>query len=221
MASAFMPDSPLLLGHRGTRGSIGIVENTFGAFDLALRSGCDGFEFDVRLSSDGVAVIAHDPVVQKHEIAKTPAARLSLLYLEDVLVRYADQAFLNIELKVPGLGHAVVTTIQKHMSRRCVVSSFLPIVLNEVRNLDNSIALGFICDDARKLPQWRDLPCEYVIAHRRLASCELIESIHTSGRKIFIWTVNSPAAMRQLAQAGVDGIISDNPELLCRTLRPR
>lgn len=217
-----MPDSPLLLGHRGAREFPGIAENTFLAFDLALRSGCDGFEFDVRLSSDGIAVIAHDPVVGKHDIARTPAVQFPSLHrLDDALARYGDHAFLDIELKVPKLASVAMSAIQNHLPRHCIVSSFLPTVLDEVRNLDDSIALGFICEDFRKLPQWQGLPCEYVIVHRRLASRKLIESVHARGRKIVVWTVNSPPAMLQLAQAGVDGIISDNPELLRATLRPR
>jgi glycerophosphoryl diester phosphodiesterase len=61
-----MPDGaitrPLLLGHRGARGIRSIPENTIASFDRALADGCDGFEFDVRLTADGEAVICHDPV---------------------------------------------------------------------------------------------------------------------------------------------------------------
>ena len=52
---------PLLLGHRGARGLKSIPENTLAAFDRALADGCDGFEFDVRLTADGQAVVHHDP----------------------------------------------------------------------------------------------------------------------------------------------------------------
>ncbi len=39
---------PLLLGHRGAKSYA--PENTIEAFELALQHGCDGFEFDVRLT---------------------------------------------------------------------------------------------------------------------------------------------------------------------------
>lgn len=213
---------PSLFGHRGARNISNIAENTFAAFDLALRSGCDGFEFDVRLSSDGFAVVVHDPIAASHEIGNAAAANLAgLSRLEDVLARYADRAFLDIELKVPGAGAAAVSAIHAHLPQRCLISSFLPNVLSEVRDHDDSIALGWITDDARKLQQWKGLPWEFVIVHRGLTSGDLIENVHSSGRKIFVWTVNSAAEMRELADAGVDGIISDDPELLSRTLRPR
>jgi glycerophosphoryl diester phosphodiesterase len=56
-----MGTRPLLLGHRGTCRSASVRENTFNAFNLALTRGCDGFEFDVRLTADRVAVVCHDP----------------------------------------------------------------------------------------------------------------------------------------------------------------
>ena len=51
---------PLLLGHRGARMVRTIQENSVASFDRALADGCDGFEFDVRLTSDGEAVLWHD-----------------------------------------------------------------------------------------------------------------------------------------------------------------
>ena len=49
---------PLKIGHRGAAGEA--PENTLASFDLALRQGADGIEFDVQLSSDDVPVVIHD-----------------------------------------------------------------------------------------------------------------------------------------------------------------
>jgi glycerophosphoryl diester phosphodiesterase len=49
---------PLKIGHRGAAGEA--PENTLPSFELALRQGADGIEFDVQLSSDGVPVVIHD-----------------------------------------------------------------------------------------------------------------------------------------------------------------
>ena len=65
---------PLLLGHRGA--SKYATENTLPAFDLALKHGCDGFEFDVRYTSDGRTVLCHDPFLNALEIAETSYAEL-------------------------------------------------------------------------------------------------------------------------------------------------
>jgi len=50
---------PLNIAHRGASGES--PENTLAAFDLALRQGAKGIEFDVHLSSDGIPMVIHDP----------------------------------------------------------------------------------------------------------------------------------------------------------------
>src|SRR5882762_10350141 len=88
---------PLLLGHRGARAFRQIPENSLASFELCLRHGCDGFEFDVRRSADGQAVICHDATVGGMEIANTASETLPLPTLEDVLRQFAHRAFLDIE----------------------------------------------------------------------------------------------------------------------------
>jgi glycerophosphoryl diester phosphodiesterase len=51
-------------------------------------------------------------------------------------------------------------------------------------------------------PYWRDV------------TPELIAVSHTLGLKVVVWTVNQPADMARLIEMGVDGIISDRPDLL-------
>lgn len=53
-----MTSKPLIIGHRGA--SAMAPENTMAAFRLALDSGADGIEFDVRLTRDGIPVVIHD-----------------------------------------------------------------------------------------------------------------------------------------------------------------
>jgi glycerophosphoryl diester phosphodiesterase len=59
------PSSGLVLniGHRGAAGDA--PENTMAAFELALRQGADGIEFDVHLSADGVPVVIHDARLER------------------------------------------------------------------------------------------------------------------------------------------------------------
>src|ERR1700686_4832774 len=99
-----MSDLPLLLGHRGARSSTSVPENTPASFDLALEHGCDGFEFDVRLTGGGRSVVCHDPKVDGINVSQATTNQLLHLPLfEDVVQHYSQRAFLDIELKVPGL----------------------------------------------------------------------------------------------------------------------
>lgn len=211
---------PLLLGHRGARALKSIPENTLASFDHALADGCDGFEFDVRLTADGYPVVCHDPRSETIEIEQTTAAQLSALpRLQDVLARYHDRAFLDIELKVAGLEKITITLLQKHpVSRGFVVSSFLPQVLRDLHALSQTVALGLICETKAQLRRWTELPIEFVIPHYKLIDATLLRQMKFAKKKILVWTVNSVADMQSLAELGVDGIISDNTSLLCRTL---
>ena len=129
---------PLLLGHRGARASRQIPENTLASFELCLQHGCDGFEFDVRRSRDGQAVICHDATVGGIPIANTVATSLALPTLEDVLRQFAHRAFLDIELKVAGLEAQTLTLLRTYPTLKgYVVSCFLPEVLTAIHELDS------------------------------------------------------------------------------------
>ena len=215
-----MPNRPLLLGHRGARALRSIPENTLESFDRALADGCDGFEFDVRLTADAVPVICHDPRIGGVEIAHASAVQLKhLARLEDVLSRYQERAFLDIELKVGGLEEITVHMLQQYPPRRgFVVSSFLPEVLLAVRANEPTVPLGLICETRAQLLPWKELPLEYVISRYTLATVSLVREVHGAGKKLFVWTVNNAAGMARLRDLGVDGLISDETELLSRTV---
>ncbi len=212
---------PLLLGHRGARASKGVPENTFASFDLALNHGCDGFEFDVRRTACGTAVICHDPKVGKIEIAKAQASELPQLpRFEDVIRKYRQKAFLNIELKVAGMESTVLGILnQNPPAHGCVISSFIPGVVIALKARNSPFATGIICETTSQLARWRKLPVDYVIPHRSMVKKALVQELHSTNRKIFVWTVNSKREMLRLSNLGVDGIISDDTELLVRTLR--
>ncbi len=209
--------TPLLLGHRGARASRHIPENTLASFELCLQHGCDGFEFDVRLSADRQAVICHDASIDGMNIEKTASERLPLPTLEDVLKEFAGRAFLDIELKVAGLEAQTLTELRKHLPQKgYAVSSFLPEVLATIRSFDSAIPLGFLCEKKSQLRSWPDRATEWVIPHFDLVDRELVELVHGAGRKIMVWTVNRSERMREFAAWGVDAIISDETELLVR-----
>jgi glycerophosphoryl diester phosphodiesterase len=211
---------PLLLGHRGARAVRSIPENTFASFDRALADGCDGFEFDVRLTGDGQAVVCHDPQVGGVEIARATLQELAgLPRLEDVLKTYQQSAFLDIELKVVGLERITVELIRTHRPLHgFLVSSFLPQVLRALHDQDSSLPLGLICETNAQLQQWRTLPLDYIVAKFSLLARSLLGEIKDAGKKAIVWTVNNPAGMRRYAKWGVQGIISDDPKLLVGTL---
>jgi glycerophosphoryl diester phosphodiesterase len=214
-----MSDRPLLLGHRGARASALVPENTPASFDLALEDGCDGFEFDVRLTGCGRSVVCHDPKVDGIVVSRATANQLlHLPLIEDVLQRYSQRAFLDIELKTPGLESKILNLLREYrIEEDYLVSSFLPEVVIELKTRSPKIQTGIIFDKPGQLACWRETNVEYVIPHYSLVTRALVQEVHSAGSKLFTWTVNDREAMLLLADWEVDGIISDDTKLLVKT----
>lgn len=221
----------LLLGHRGCRGTL--TENTFAAFDHAIESGCDGFELDVRRTADAVPIIWHDARLRSRFISRQAFGSLcercsraghlprrpaiELCQLEAVLARYAHLAWMDIELKVRGLEEQVAGLLRRyHPSRGFVISSFRRPVLMELHRIDPSLPLAFIFDRMPRAKVWGDLPIQFVKPSVRLVTAARVRLFHADGKKVLTWTVKHPAAMRRLIEAGVDGVIGDDPVMLAR-----
>lgn len=214
-----MNPRPLLLGHRGA--SKYADENTPAAFELALAHGCDGFEFDIRYTADARCVISHDPRYKRKRIDGCSFSELGLPSAEEVIVGYAGQAYLDIELKVPGEVQPVLDALGVTEPGRFVISSFKPEVILATNACRQDLPLGLICENARQLRKWPRLPIRAVMVQHRLANKKLIGDLHSAGKQVFVWTVNRASTMLRLAALGVDGIISDDTQLLVRTLKQK
>jgi glycerophosphoryl diester phosphodiesterase len=220
-----LPSQLLLLGHRGARRYA--PENTLAAFDLALQHGADGFEFDVRCTRDRQTILCHDPklnrvVLRRHTLKKIQEScnRSEQLppCLEEVLDRYRN-SFLNVEVKVRGIEPIIVRAVRRARPKNYFISSFLPGVVRRLHALDNSLVLGTLAQTRWQLRRWRILPASYVVPHYRLLTRRLVEKIHADNKKVVTWTVNDPRQMVRVAEMGVDAIISDDTQLLVKTLR--
>ena len=107
---------PLVVAHRGA--SATFPENTLEAFDAAVSAGAPVVEFDVRLSSDGVPVVIHDPEVSRvamgegfvHERSMEDLQAMELVggrgrisTLREVLDLLSGRAGIDVEIKnIPG-----------------------------------------------------------------------------------------------------------------------
>jgi glycerophosphoryl diester phosphodiesterase len=216
-----MSAAPLLLGHRGARSVRSVPENTIVSFDLALEHGCDGIEFDLRLTGCGRALVCHNPKVGKITVSRATCRQLvHLPCLEDVLRHYGHRVFLDIELKVKGLESKVLAALRERaVNTNYVISSFIPEVVMELKARSAIVPVGIICEKASQLVRWRELPVEYIIVHHALLTRKLVQLIHSAGRKVFAWTVNDKKSMLRLANWGVDAIISDDTQLLVKTIK--
>ncbi len=198
-------------------------ENTLVAFEYALAHGCDGFEFDVRITRDERLVLCHDASFGGRRVATSLFASLrsgcgeSLPCLQDVLAAFGSRAYLDIEVKVAGGEELIVNALRRSKPQRYLLSSFLPEVLLRFHQLDPSLPLGYICDRAADMRIWRKLPIQVFLPQYELVDEKLIREVHSRDIQIFTWTVNRKEDMQRLTEWGIDGLISDDPKLLNRT----
>jgi glycerophosphoryl diester phosphodiesterase len=227
---------PFLLGHRGarppsrfklnTRSARIPSENTIACFEYALAHGCDGFEFDIRITRDGGLVVCHNASSDGRKIATSLFEDLrsqcdqGLCCLEDVLAAFGDRAYLDIEVKVAGGEELIISALQRSKPKRYLLSSFLPEVLLRFHQLAPSAPLGYICDRLADVRNWQELPIQVFLPHYELVTEKLIREVQSRGMQIFTWTVNREEDMLRLAAGGIDGLISDDPKLLYRTFPP-
>jgi glycerophosphoryl diester phosphodiesterase len=188
-----------------------------------MAHGCDGFEFDVRYTRDHRCVLCHDPEHHRKEVAAHDYAALKRLgtdlpCLNDVLRRFGPSAYLNIELKVAGNEESPVLAIHANPPQRgFLVSSFLPQLLNRLHEIHAPLPLGYICKDPDEADLWTKLPIRVFVPHHSLVTERLVHEVHARGLQLFTWTVNKRADLLGLAKWGVDGLISDDPNLLAKT----
>lgn len=107
---------------------------------------------------------------------------------------------------------------EKKIGNRFYVQSFDVRQIQEVHRQYPQVIIGFLTSDKNatleeNISRIGFLPQLYS-PHYKLVTSGLIEECHRQGMKLVPWTVNSPEEMRRLQQMGVDGIITDYPNLL-------
>ena len=224
---------PLVFAHRG--GSKLAPENTMAAFDAGMAAGADGLEVDVHLSRDGVAVAHHDRLLDRTTRATGPirertAAELASLdvpALRDVLARH-PRAKIIIELKEHGadLARAVIEDVRRADAvERVCLGSFNAGVLRAARAIDPQVATSGGRMDVRvalsrswvglspgRVP-YQAFQVPEVSGGTRVVSPRFVKLAHKARIVVQVWTVDDPDDIRRLLEWGVDGIITDRPDI--------
>jgi glycerophosphoryl diester phosphodiesterase len=215
---------PLRLAHRGDHRRA--PENTLGAFRAALAiPGCDGLEFDVRLSRDGVPIVIHDHTLDRVHGRPARADELSadelgndgVLTLEQVLAAVPADAFLDVELKID-TGRATLRDLEAARGPRldrAVVSSFDVAALETVRAAQpdwpcwlNALQLG---PEAVELAL--RLGCRGISADWRTIDERSLRLATDHGFELAAWTVTRRPTFARLARLGVTAVCLEGPAL--------
>ena len=155
--------------------------------------------------------------------------------LREVLRHYKTVPVI-VELKLPGrrLAERVVDEIRAaNAMDRVSVGSYYADALQAVRYFAPTIATGAAKDETRwalyrSWIGWRvqNTPYrEFQVPERsgwtRIVSRRFVRQAHRAGLPVKVWTVNTPAEIRRLVSWGVDGIITDRPDIAREVIGPR
>jgi glycerophosphoryl diester phosphodiesterase len=142
-------------------------------------------------------------------------------------------AHFNIDLKGPNLEWPVADVIKRHgKEASTMVGSFVDHRVAKFRRITGgeigvsagpSAVMAMVAASRagltfRRPVQAYQLPFNYKSVP---IDDKLIAAIHKSGAQLHTWTVNEKADMHRLLDLGVDGIVSDRPDLLNEVLRER
>lgn len=215
----------LIVGHRGASGQA--HENKREAFALAEEMGADAIELDVRVTLDERLLIHHDPL-------PTAVADLEkLLTLDEALDTVSDQMLVNVEIKngvfdggfdpsmtVVGL---TVDTLRRRgadANRRWLVSSFSWASIEASRSRAPEIKTAYLCYGVSAAGARRASAAGHSAVHPEVSMVtdELVQNCHSAGLAVNTYTCNDSGRIVELADMGVDGVCTDEPDMALSAL---
>ncbi len=225
-----------VMAHRGC--SYNSPENTMMAFENAVESLADYIELDVHETKDGEIVVIHDPSLKRttgvnkkvweityDELKDLDAgsyfgddpeyAECRISTLREVMEYTKGKIKLNIEIKLsdnePDLVERVVELINEYeYIDDCYVTSMSYDALKQIKHIDERIKTGYVLTMA--YGNFYNLEyCDAFSISAAYVNKNMVDAIHNRGKKIFVWTVNSKSAAREMTSIGVDALITDNP----------
>lgn len=222
--------------HRGS--SRQAPENTLPAVEVAIESLAEYAEIDVQESSDGRLVLMHDLSLMRTAGVDAYVSDLTFrqlrrydvgswfsedyIYigiptLEEVLEISKGKIGLNIELKRTksggDLAEKVVELVKEYgMEDDVVFSSSDYKYLKEIKSLDEGFTTGYILTSLMG-GGYSDKNIDFYSIKYSYVSSSIVDKIHSAGKGIHVWTVNSRSSMERMIRYGVDNIITDNPVL--------
>ncbi|MBF8289618.1 MAG: putative glycerophosphoryl diester phosphodiesterase [Chloroflexi bacterium] len=204
----------LRLAHRGDWRVA--PENTLAAMRAALAiDACDGLEFDVRGSREGVPILLHDDTLDRVQGRPERAEALSVAELAaggiptlaDVLAAAGPDPFLDVELKgevVPAV-IGVLEAARGAALPRTVVSSFEPETLAWLGLRRPAWARWFNTEDLtpETVAVARDIGCRGLSVDWRAIDGPGIARAHAAGLTVAAWTVRRRSTAARLERMGV------------------
>jgi len=228
-----MSDRPLVIAHRGA--SAARPENTLAAFVHARELGADGVELDARWTADGHIVVHHDahlPDGRALVELRRDDLPASVPTLDEVLDVCAG-LLVNVEIKndphdpdhdpTGERGAAVAAHLAGRAPvdhgpvDRLLISSFDHALVALVHARHPALLTAALVAHTRHPERLieRVAAAGHVAINPMdgLVGSALVDGAHSAGLAVYVWTVDDPTRMAELAALGVDALITNVPEV--------
>lgn len=227
--------------HRG--GAKYAPENTLAAIQYSIDTKADYAEIDVQETSDGVIVLLHDNWLGRTAglrkyIWNTSYAEIQTLdagsffslgfkgekipTLEEVIEACRGKLRLNIEIKSNGHNDDIVEKVLEIIQKtgfesNCVVTSMDYKLLKQIKELSPEVVTGYTLSMVYGRVEDMEAADFYSVKYT-FVTHRLVERVHEMGKQICAWTTNNRTSIRKVIDAGVDNVITDDPELVRKEL---
>jgi glycerophosphoryl diester phosphodiesterase len=237
-------DEIQIIAHRGAAGAR--PENTMASFALAIEEKATWVELDVQESADGKVIVMHDSDYMKIAEVDLKAWEATMDVLADIDIgswfdpEYASERtpLLRDVLELAKDSGSGVLIELKYYGHEEMLEQRVADVVEETGMTDQIRAMSLKYDAVRKMkalrPDWTvgllatatvgDLPAleaDFLAVNTATASLRLVRDARAMGKEVYVWTVNDPLLMSQMASLGVSGLITDEPALAREVLEQR
>jgi glycerophosphoryl diester phosphodiesterase len=216
---------------------------TMAAYEAAVKQGADGFECDLRLSKDGVAVLWHDADLKRRAdsdavVAESKYAKLKRIYPEILTLEefldfgISEKKSLLLETKHPvptrtAIEDEVVAKIKQEEKRikkagiSVNIMSFSWFAIEHVKQLDKKIETTYLLHDqtpwfSARYSSAQSLGPGISLLRKKPA---LAKRVKEMGRKLNVWTVDDPSDIKLCQKLGIDILITNRPGFARELLR--
>jgi glycerophosphoryl diester phosphodiesterase len=236
---------PVAFAHRG--GAAHNPENSWPAFEYAVKLGYAYLETDARSTSDGALLAFHDKTLDRVTDSsgqvcnltyqQVSAARIDgkepIPLIEDLLGTFSDLRF-NIDLKDPGTIGPLAQVLKRTgaWDRVCVTSFSGRRLLAAQKILERPICLA-VTPAAIAAVRYAGFPGKALAVRlarsgaqcaqvpRQIATREFIRRSHELGLHVHVWTLNKREDITHALDLGADGVMTDDVVLLKDILTER
>jgi glycerophosphoryl diester phosphodiesterase len=219
-----------VVAHRGA--SAYRPENTLSAFKLALDFGVDAVEMDVRVTADGKAIIMHDETVDRTTNGRGRVVDLTWDYirglkvgldervplLSEALDLVGGKCIVFLELKVDEAVEPAVREVDaRGLWDSVLFTSFEARHLTKVLEYNRRANVGLIyIKPMDGILGAKKIGAKIALPYHRLATAKAIEFAHKLKLMIAAWTVDDYETALELKNRGIDGIVSNKPDVIMK-----